>query len=156
MNAQMDVYAKLKELGIELPPPPPRMGIYLPVKQVGNILYVSGQGPTIGATPKVCGKVGAERTIEEGQHAARLCALNALSNIHNYLGDLNKIKSTVKLLAFVASAPGFNRQPEVVNGASQLLVDVFGEERGIGARSAIGTNELPADITVEIEFAFEI
>jgi len=156
MNAKMDVYTKLKELGIELPTPPLPMGIYKPVKQVGTMLYVSGQGPTIDGVPIVTGKVGNERTLKEGQEAARLCALNALSNLHNYLGDLNRIKSTVKLLAFVASAPDFGRQPEVVNGASQLLVDIFGEENGIGARSAIGTNVLPSDITVEIEFVFEI
>ena len=152
----MDIYTKLKESGIELPPPPPLAGIYKPVKQVGNLLYVSGQGPTRDGVPLVRGKLGTERTIEEGQQAARLCVLNALSVIHKYLGDLNCIKSTVKLLVFVASAPGFNRQPEVADGASRLLVDIFGEERGIGARSAIGTNELPSNITVEIEFIFEV
>jgi len=152
----MDIYEKLKELDIELPTSPTPMGIYKPVKQSGNMLYVSGQGPTKDGVPFVCGKVGDERTIEEGQYAARLCALNALSILHAYLGDLNKIKSLVKLLGFVASAPGFNRQPEVINGASRLLADIFGEENGIGARSAVGTNELPAGITVEIEFIFEI
>ena len=152
----MDIYEKLKDLGLELPPPPPLGGIYKPVKQVGNLLFVSGQGPTSKDGSEIKGKVGADRTIEEGQQAARFCALNALSVLHHYLGDLNKIKSTVKILAFVQSAPGFGRQPEVVNGASQLLADVFGKERGIGARSAIGTNELPDDITVEIEFIFEV
>jgi len=152
----MSTYAKLKELGIELPPPPPLGGLYKPVKKVGNLLYVSGQGPTLHGIPQVSGKVGAERTLEDGQRAARLCVLNALSVLHQYLGDLNKIKSIVKLLVFVQSAPGFNRQPEVANGASQLLVDIFGEERGLGARSAIGANELPGDISVEIEFIFEI
>ena len=152
----MDIYIKLKELGIELPSPPPAMGIYKPVKQVGTMLYVSGQGPTREGVPLLTGKVGAERTIEDGQEAARLCALNALSVLHNYLGDLNKIKSVVKLLGFVASAPDFGRQPEVINGASGLFAEIFGEENGIGARSAIGTNELPANIPVEIEFIFEI
>jgi len=152
----MNIYTKLEELDIELPSPPPAMGIYKPVKQVGNILYVSGQGPTKDGVPLVTGKVGAERTIEEGQEAARLCAINALSVLHGYLGDLNKIKSTVKILGFVASSPDFGRQPEVINGASRLLADIFGEENGIGARSAIGTNELPASISVEIEFVFEV
>ena len=152
----MDIYEKLKELDIELPTLPAPMGIYKPVKQAGNLLYVSGQGPVIDGVPVVCGKVDSERTIEEGQYAARLCALNALSILHNFLGDLNKVKSVVKVLGFVASAPGFNGQPEVVNGASRLLADVFGEENGIGARSAIGTNELPSGISVEIEFIFEI
>ncbi|MCC8024834.1 MAG: RidA family protein [Clostridium sp.] len=152
----MDVYGRIKELGYELPPAPPKGGIYKPVKQSGNLLYISGQGATKNGVPAVSGKVGAERTIEEGQEAARICTLNALSVLDAYLGDLNKIKSVVKLLAFVASAPGFNSQPKVVDGASQLLKDIFGEENGVGARSAISTNELPGDITVEIEFIFEI
>ena len=152
----MDIYKKLDELGLKLPAPPPLAGIFKPVKQVGNMLYVSGTGPTENGLPLVAGKVGRERTIEEGQHAAALCVLNALSNLHQYLGDLNKIKSVVKLLVFVASAEGFGRQPEVANGASQLLMDIFGEDNGKGARSAIGTNELPGDITVEIEFIFEV
>jgi len=152
----MDIYKRLDELEIQLPPLPPLAGIYKPVKQIGNLLYVSGQGPTENGAPLVTGKVGRERTIEDGQYAARLCGLNALSVLHQYLGDLNKIKSIVKLLVFVASAEGFDRQPEVANGASQLLLDIFGQERGVGARSAIGTNELPGDITVEIEFIVEV
>lgn len=152
----MDVYKRLDALEINLPPPPPLAGIYKPVMRAGNLLYVSGQGPTENGTPLMTGKVGRERTIEEGQHAARLCVLNALSNLHQYLGNLNEIKSVVKLLVFVASAEGFDRQPEVANGASQLLSDIFGREHGVGARSAIGTNELPGDITVEIEFIFEV
>jgi len=152
----MDIYKRLDELGVKLPAPPPLGGIYVPVKQIGNMLYVSGQGPTENGAPLVTGKVGQERSIEDGQYAARLCVLNALSNLHQFLGDLNKIKSVVKLLVFVASAEGFGRQPEVANGASQLLVDIFGKERGVGVRSAIGTNELPIGITVEIEFIFEI
>lgn len=152
----MDIYARLKELGLELPELPPRGGIYKPVKQVGNMLYVSGQGATIKGVPAIVGHVGAERTIEEGQDAARLCTMNCLSTLQDYLGDLNRIKSLVKTLGFVASAPGFNAQPKVIDGASKLLMDIFGEENGVGARSAIGTNELPGGITVEIEFIFEI
>lgn len=152
----MDLYQRLDELELKLPPPPPLAGIFKPVKRVGNLLYVSGQGPTENGAPLVTGKVGRERTIEEGQYAARLCVLNALSNLHQYLGDLNQIKAIAKLLVFVASAEGFDRQPEVANGASQLLLDIFGQERGVGARSAIGVNELPGGITVEIEFIFEV
>ena len=151
----MDIYVKLKELGLKLPPPPSRGGIYKPVKQVGNMLYVSGQVSKENDV-LVCGKVGAERTVEEGQQAARLCVMNALSHLENYLGDLNKIKSLVKTLGFVASAPNFNQQPKVIDGASALLRDLFGEEAGVGVRSAIGTNELPNNVTVEIEFLFEI
>ena len=152
----MDIYKKLEELEIELPKPPPLAGIFKPVKQVGNLLYVSGQGPTENGIPLLTGKVGRECSIEDGQYAARLCVLNALSNLQQYLGDLNKLKSVVKLLVFVASAEGFGKQPLVANGASKLLVEIFGEEQGMGVRSAIGTNELPDDIPVEIEFIFEI
>lgn len=152
----MDIYARLKELNLELPPLPPKGGVYKPVKQVGTLLYVSGQGATVNGVPEITGKVGAERSIEEGQAAAKLCAMNGLSTLHDYLEDLNRIKCLVKTLGFVASAPGFNKQPKVIDGASLLLSDVFGQENGIGARSAIGTNELPGDITVEIEFIFEL
>ena len=151
----MDIYSRLKELNITLPELPPRGGIYKPVKQVGNLLYVSGQGATVKGIPEIVGKVGAERTLEEGRQAARLCALNALSTLEDYLGDLNRIKSVVKTLGFVASAAGFNDQPKVIDGASSLYQEIWGED-GVGARSAISTNELPGNITVEIEFIFEV
>jgi len=152
----MDVYEKLKEMDLNLPSPVYPKAILKPVKQVGNMLYVSGQTSSENGAPAVSGKVGAERTIEEGQKAARICAINALSHLENYLGDLNKIKSLVKTLGFVASAPGFNEQPKVINGASALFRDLLGEEAGVGVRSAIGVNELPGNVTVEIEFIFEI
>jgi enamine deaminase RidA (YjgF/YER057c/UK114 family) len=151
----MDIYAKLTELGYALPALPPKGGIYKPVRQVGNLLYVSGQGATVGGVPEITGKAGGERTLEEAQVAARLCALNALSTLEDYLGNLNRLKSLVKTLGFVASAPGFNLQPKVVDGASRLFADLMGDD-GVGARSAIGVNELPGNITVEIEFIFEI
>lgn len=151
----MDVYDRLKELGITLPELPPRGGIYKPVKQVGNLLYVSGQGATVKGVPTIVGKVGSDRTVEEGQQAARLCALNALATLEDYLGDLNKIKSVVKTLGFVASAHGFNGQPKVIDGASSLYQEIWGED-GVGARSAVSAIELPGNITVEIEYIFEI
>ena len=151
----MDVYARLKELNLTLPDLPPAGGIYKPVRQAGNCLYVSGQGPTKAGVPVITGKTGAERTVEEAQEAARMCVLNGLSVLQNYLGDLNKIKGLVKTLAFVQSAGGFNQQPKVIDAASALLRDIWGEA-GVGARSAIGVNELPGNITVEIEFIFEI
>lgn len=149
------VYEKLASLGLSLPNPPPRGGIYRPVRQAGNLLYVSGQGATRGGVPALVGHVGAECTVEQGQEAARLCALNCLAVLHDYLGDLGRVKSLVKLLGFVASAPGFTQQPLVMNGASQLFLDLYGED-GVGARSAIGVSELPGGIPVEIEFIFEI
>jgi enamine deaminase RidA (YjgF/YER057c/UK114 family) len=151
----MDVYARLKELNVTLPNLTTPIGIYKPVKQAGNCLYVSGQGPSKDGELVFTGKVGSERSIEEGQEAAKLCALNALSHLHNFLGDLNKIKGVIKTLGLVQSADGFGQQPKVINGASGLLKDIWGED-GVGARSAIGVNELPSNISVEVEFIFEI
>lgn len=150
-----DVYKRIDELGYTLPDTPPQGGIYKPVKQVGNLLYVSGQGATKSGVPVVVGKVGGKCSLEQGQQAARICTLNALSTLHHFLGDLNKIKSVVKILGFVSSESGFNYQPKVIDACSTLLRDVFGDA-GVGARSAIGVNELPGDIACEIEFIFEI
>lgn len=151
----MDVYARLNELNLTLPVLPPKGGIYKPVRQMGNCLYVSGQGATKAGVPAITGKAGAERSIEEAQEAARICVLNALAVLHDYLGDLNRIKGVVKTLGFVQSAADFSQQPKVIDGASALLRDIWGED-GVGARSAIGVNELPGGITVEIEFIFEL
>ena len=151
----MDVYARLKELNLTLPDRPAIGGIYKPVRQMGNCLYVSGQVAVKDGAPVFPGKIGAERSIEEGQEAARTCALNAMSHLHHFLGDLNKVKGLVKTLGFVKSAEGFNGQPKVIDGASSLLKDVWGED-GVGARSAIGVYELPRGVSVEIEFIFEI
>lgn len=152
----MDIYEKLKELDLELPPLPPAGGLYKPVVQAGRILYVSGQGCTENGVPCVVGKVGSDRTVEEGQKAARICVMNALSLLDHYLGDLNKIERLLKLQGFVASAAGFNMQPKVIDGASRLLADIFGEDKGVGARTAISAFELPGRITVEIEFVFQL
>lgn len=152
----MDVHERLKELNLELPPLPPKGGIYQPVKQVGNLLFVSGQGATKEGKPVITGKVGRECSLKQGREAAKICALNALSTLQDYLGDLNRIQSLVKMQAFVASAPGFNSQPQVADAASQLLLDLFGPERGVGARTAVSAIELPGDIAVEIEFIFEV
>ena len=154
-DARPDLYQRLKELSIELPKTPARGGLYAPIKQAGTMLHVSGHIPTAEGKVAFTGKVGAERTVEEGQAAARLCMLNILSQLHAFLGNLNRLKGPVRILAWVASAPGFGGQPVVVDAASQLLIDLFGEE-GWCARSAIGTNELPLDVTVEIEAVFEL
>ena len=151
----MSVYENLKKLHIELPGPPAKGGIYVPVRQVGNLIFTSGVGPMVNGAPAFVGKIGKDLTIEEGQLAARIVAINILSILHQYLTDLNRIKQVVKILGFVASAEKFGSQPQVINGASQLFVDVFGEI-GQHARSAIGTNELPGDIPVEIEGIFEV
>jgi enamine deaminase RidA (YjgF/YER057c/UK114 family) len=151
----MNPYENLARLGYSLPELPPLGGLYLRMKRVGSLAYISGQGPTIGGAALFTGKIGATLTIEQGQEAARACVLNALAVLHDSLGSLERVRNVVKLLGFVASAPGFNDQPQVINGGSQLLIDVFGEA-GRHARSAIGTSELPGDIPVEIEFIFEV
>lgn len=151
----MDIEERLKSLRLELPTPPPLAGLYKPVVQVEKLLYVSGQGPTIKGVPIMVGKLG-EISIEDGQKAAELCALNALSVLRTYLGDLNRLKRVVKLLGFVSSQPDFYEQPLVMNGCSQILSDLFGPERGVAARSAVGVATLPGNIPVEVEFIFEL
>ena len=150
----MDVYENLKAHGLELPEPLSAVGLYRPVNQTGNLLFVSGQG-CIEKGEKLTGRVGVDVTPEQGQYAAKVCALNTLAALQAYLGDLNRIKRCVKILAFVAGADDFTGQAGVVNGASLVFIDAFGED-GRAARSAIGTNNLPLGLTVEVESIFEI
>jgi len=153
----MCVYEKLKELDVTLPKAPPRGGVFTPVKQFGGKLaYVSGCGPDLNGELFKKGKLGTEVTLEEGREAAKCCALNILTLIHEAIGDLNQIKTIGKMLAFVASDPTFYEQPKVINGASEFLEALFGAEIGLGARSAIGTNVLPGNIPVEIELLIEL
>ena len=151
----MKIENRIKELGIALPPSSPPGAMYVPVKQLGSALFVSGQVPMRAGKPLFTGKVGGERSIEYAQDAARMCIENMLAALRDYLGDLDKIKNVVKLQAFVSSAVGFDQQHIVVNAASQMLFDIFGEA-GRHARTAVGTNQLPMDVTVEIEGIFEI
>ena len=124
-----NVYDKLKEMNITLPAPPPKGGVYTPVMEFGDhLLYCSGCGPQINGT-SINGKLGKDLTVEQGQEAALRCMLNLLANLDAKLGDLNRIKRFVKVLAFVNSADDFTQQPQVVNGGSQLLLDLFGEEQ---------------------------
>jgi enamine deaminase RidA (YjgF/YER057c/UK114 family) len=151
----MTIDERLAELGIELPAVPKPIGAYVLSVQTGNLLYTSGIGPQRDGKFPYQGKVGAELTIEEGRSAARLCMLNLLSLIRDAVGNLDRVGRVVKVLGFVASASGFNDQPLVMNGASELLQQVLGE-RGRHARSAIGVNELPRNIPVEIEMIVEL
>lgn len=151
-----NVYEKLEQMGITLPAAPAKGGIYTPVQEFGDhLLYCSGCGPKQPDGTNVIGKLGRELSLEEGQKAAYYCMLNLLANLHAKLGDLNRIKRFVKVLAFVNSTDDFEMQPQVVNGGSQLLVDMFGEEVGCPARTAIGTNTLPGGIACEIEVLVE-
>jgi len=141
---------RLEALGIVLPTPPVPVANFVTAVRHGDTLYLSGQGPTEDGRPVATGKLGGALGVEEGYRAARLCALNLLGVVRAEIGALDRVERIVKLLAFVASEPGFDQQPSVVNGASDLLVEVFGA-RGRHARSAIGTHQLPFDIPVEIE-----
>lgn len=151
-----NVYDRLREMGVTLPTPPARGGLYTPVMEFGGkLLYCSGCGPQIDGT-SIEGKLGRDLTVEQGQQAAYRCMLNLLANLEAKLGDLNRIKRFVKVLAFVNSTDDFAMQPMVVNGGSQLLLDLFGEEAGLPARTAIGTNATPGNIACEIEMLVEV
>ena len=151
-----DVYEKMKELNITLPAPPPKGGIYTPVMEFGSkLLYCSGCGNDIGDGKQLIGKVGKDLTLEQGQEAARCCMLNLLANLQDKLGDLNRIKRCVKVLGFVNCTDDFTMHPAVINGGSSLLLELFGEEKGLPARTAMGTNSCPGNIPVEIEMLVE-
>ena len=153
----MKVEAKLESMGYKLPAPPARGGVYTPIREFGdNLLDASGFGPAIEGVEPIIGKVGKEVTLEDGQEVARRCTLNLLSALKALVGDLDRVKRIVKLLVFVASDDEFYQQPQVANGASQLFVDLFGEEAGLAARSAIGMNVLPGNIPVEVEAVIEL
>jgi len=147
----------LKKYGLVMPNPPAKAGIYEPVKEFGpNFCYLSGSTPTFNGELRWTGKVGRELTLEQGQEAARYCALNLLANLKAKYGGFDKIKRIVKILAFVAGAEDFFEHPKVANGASELFVGIFGEEAGCGARSAIGVYTLPGNAPVEIEVLVEL
>ncbi len=151
----MDVYDVMRQKGITLPEPPPRGGLYAPCRISGGMAYVSGCGCVIGGC-EAAGKLGRDYTVEQGKAFARNCMLNILAVLQREIGDLNRVKSVVKMLAFVASDDAFFLQPQVANGASELLGEIFGPEVGIPARSAIGVNVLPGNLPVEIEAIFGI
>jgi enamine deaminase RidA (YjgF/YER057c/UK114 family) len=147
--------ARLKALKLELPPVPKPIASYVPTVRTGNLVFLAGQGPVSGGTPTVTGKVGAELTEEEGARAARATILVALAALRAEIGSLDRVARIVKVVGFVNSAPGFTRQPWVMNGASDLLVEIFGEA-GRHARTSVGVNELPLNIPVEIELIVEV
>jgi len=147
---------RLVELGIELPPAPKPMGTYVPGVQVGNLLFMSGLGPRRADGSMIQGKLGAGLTIEQGREAARLVALNMLANIRATLGSLDRVERVVKTLGMVNSAPDFDQHPKVIDGYADLFVEVFGPDRGRGARSAVGMAALPMQIAVEVETILQV
>ena len=147
---------RLAELGLELPPVAPAVGNYVGAVQVDKTLFVSGHGPVRDGEYIFRGKLGVDMEVEEGRRAAQLVALNLLASVKAHLGDLDRVRRVVKLLCLVNSAPDFGDQPSVADGASDLLIEVFGPDRGPHGRSAIGMAALPFGIAVEIEAIFEV
>jgi enamine deaminase RidA (YjgF/YER057c/UK114 family) len=154
-NTAMSYEAKLKDLGLQLPPPPQPVATYIPAVRAGDLLFLSGVLPMRDGQLAFSGKLGRELTVEEGMEAAKLCLLNALAIAKQELGSLDRIRRVVKVVGHVASAEGFVQQPQVLNGASDLLVAVFGES-GRHARVAVGAAELPRRAPVEIEVILSI
>jgi enamine deaminase RidA (YjgF/YER057c/UK114 family) len=150
----VSVTARLAELGIELPPVVKPVAAYVPAVRTGNLVYTAGQVPMQNGALPLTGKVGAEVSAEDAKALARICALNALAAVGSVV-DIDEVVKVVKVVGFVASAPGFGGQPGVVNGASELLGDVFGEA-GAHARSAVGVSELPLNAPVEVELIVEV
>ncbi len=154
MSAGPDIRARLAELGVTLPSVVAPLAAYVPAARTGNLVYTSGQLPLVSGELTHSGKVGAGVSPEDAKSAARTCALNGLAAIDALVG-LNAVTRVVKVVGFVASAPGFTGQPGVVNGASEFLGQVFGEA-GAHARSAVGVAELPLDAPVEVELIVEV
>ena len=151
----MGAEARIKQLGITFPPPGAPLGNYVPGARVGNLLFLSGHGPVHDGRPTVRGKLGRDLSTQEGYAVARDVGINLLASAQRLLGSLDKVKRVVKVLGMVNSAEGFGEQPKVINGFSDLMVEVFGEN-GRHARSAVGMAELPMGIPVEIEMILEV
>jgi enamine deaminase RidA (YjgF/YER057c/UK114 family) len=146
---------KVAKLKLELPPAPKPAGVYNPVVQVGNLLYVSGHGPLLPDGSMLTGKVGADLSLEEGKRAARQTGLTILATLKAQVGSLDRIARIVKVLGMVNATSNFDAHPQVINGFSELMIEVFGEA-GRAARSAVGMNSLPGNIAVEIEAIVEL
>lgn len=151
----MNINKRLAELGIELPSAPSPAGNYVPCVQVDKLLYLSGAICLVNGEMTHTGKIGETRSITYGQEAARVCALNLLAMAKSYLGDLEKINRIVQLNGFVNGVPGFTESPAVINGASDLMVELMGE-RGRHTRAAVAVTGLPKDTSVEIQAIFEV
>jgi enamine deaminase RidA (YjgF/YER057c/UK114 family) len=147
---------RIQELHLTLPPAPKPVAKYRTAVRQGNLLYVSGHGPLLPDGTMMKGRVGADLTPEQGYQAARQTGLAILATVKATLGSLNKVKRLIKTLGLVLCTPEFGDQPKVINGFSELMAEVFGDEAGVGARSAVGTNALPGGIATEVECIFEV
>jgi enamine deaminase RidA (YjgF/YER057c/UK114 family) len=152
----MGADAMIEKLGLELPPAPQPQGVYKPMVISGNMAYLSGHGPFRNDGSMPTGRVGEDMTLEDGYAEARQTGLALLSTLRDSLGSLDKVKRVIKTLALVNSTNDFAQQPKVVNGCSDLFVEVFGPDNGVGARSAMAANVLPGNIPVEIEMIVEL
>lgn len=154
---QVSPEARLRELGIELHVPPPPVATYVGTVIVGNTLYVAGHTPRMpDASPGHQGIVGQDLTVEQGQAAARQCGINILATMRARLGSLDRVARLVRTFGMVNAVPGFSQQPAVINGFSDLMVDIFGEEAGIGTRAAVGMGSLPGNMAAEVETFWEL
>jgi enamine deaminase RidA (YjgF/YER057c/UK114 family) len=152
----MSAEAKLSSLGLSLPPAPPKGGVYKPVVIIGGVAYVSGHGPYLPDGGMIRGRVGEDLDLAQGHAAARQTGLALLATLKKELGSLDRVKRVIKLLGMVNSTPEFADHPKVINGCSELFAQIWGEDAGVGARSAVGMGSLPGNIAVEIEGIFEI
>jgi enamine deaminase RidA (YjgF/YER057c/UK114 family) len=150
-----NIESRIKEIGFSLPEAPKPVAAYIPAKQTGNLVFTAGQLPMVSGELISKGLLGQDVEIDEANKAARICTLNALAAIKGVIGDLDRIKQIVRVVGYVASVPTFTQQPAVVNGASELLLEIFGEN-GKHARSAVGMAVLPLNASVEIELTVEI
>jgi enamine deaminase RidA (YjgF/YER057c/UK114 family) len=146
----------LEKNGLKLPPPPAPKGLYKPFLISGNFAYISGHGPILDDGSLIKGRVGKDLDADQAKAASRQTGLAILSTLKSNLGTLNKIKRVVKVLGMVNTTPNFEKHPYVINGCSELFAEVFGEDNGVGVRSAVGMGSLPENIAVEIEAVFEL
>jgi enamine deaminase RidA (YjgF/YER057c/UK114 family) len=147
---------QLRERQLELPPPPKAAGLYKPCVVIGSMCYTSGHIPSLADGTVIKGCAGKDADVVAGQRAARQCGLAILATLRAQFGSLNRIKRLVKLLGFVHCTDDFSQQPAIMNGCSELMIEVFGPDAGVGVRSAVGTNALPMDVLVEVEAVFEL
>ena len=152
----MSIESRTKELNLALPPAPKPAGVYRPMITLGNVVYVSSHGPLKPDGTFITGRVGLDLDLEGGKAAARQTGLAILATLREGLGSLDRVKRVVKVLGLVNCVPEFKDHPKVINGCSELFAEVWGPENGVGARSAVGVNSLPANTAVEIEAVFEI